>query len=472
MRAIERSIRKSLFVLGVAAWWLFRLDVPAQAVDITVDEMQRLASPLVDSGRIAGLSLGVIHGERELKLHLGHRDPVGQVANDATIYEIGSITKVFTATLLASLIDHGVIGLEDPAFSDESKLKVPAKVGSRVTWKHLATHRSGFPRLAGNMRDVSGRDPYARETSDRVAIFLRSLNLKRDPGRAYAYSNLGFAVLGYRVGEVAGKSYEDLLLERVTGPLGMRDTRVNLNDEQENRFATPFAGGKPVSSWTFADMPGAGGIRSTLPDMMRFARAALNPPDNPTGNAIELTFQKHQTGGPRGFSMGLGWHLARDLQTRWHNGETGGFHSALFVNRSMKAGVVILANSSNGSVVDVLAEQLMQTMAGRKMKPQEFDREIQVPLENKRRLIGRYQLVENFVFDVHLRGDEVWVGITNQPTQQVFAKSQAEWFYRSVDATLVFELGETGKTSALVLHQNGLKQRAEYIGKSLLQSDH
>lgn len=471
MREVQRMFCKLVLGMGVVALPCLWKSVPACATDITVEELQRLASPLVDSERMAGLSVGVIQGERELKLHLGQSNPTGQVATDETIYEIGSISKVFTATLLAGLIEKGAVGLEGPAFSGDTKLQVPGEIASAVSWKHLATHRSGFPRLAGNMRNVSSENPYSRETSDRVAAFLKSLQLKAKPGRAYAYSNLGFAVLGYRVGEVTGKSYETMLREQITVPLGMRDTCVDLSDEQTGRFATPYAGGKQVSPWTFADMPGAGGIRSTLPDMMLFAKAALDPPDNATGRAIDRTFQKHQAGGLRGFSMGLGWHFDRDLQTRWHNGETGGFHGALFVNRKMNATVVVLANSSNGSVVDVLAKQLMQVMAGRKVEPQEFAREVNVNADEKRRLCGCYQLAENFVFDVHLKGDEVWVGITNQPAQQVFAKSPTEWFYRSVDAALIFELDPSGIPLALVVHQNGLKQRAKRVGDSLMQAN-
>ncbi len=112
-----------------------------------------------------------------------------------------------------------------------------------------------------------------------------------------------------------------------------------------------------VPPWTFADLPGAGGVHATMRDMMRFARAQLTPPEGTLGDAIELAWKQQSDADESGAAMGLGWMIAGDGQTRWHNGQTGGSHSALFINREVNCAVVILCNTAVTNEVDQLAMQ-------------------------------------------------------------------------------------------------------------------
>jgi hypothetical protein len=278
------------------------------------------------------------------------------------------------------------------------------------------------------------------------------------------------SVLGYLVAEKAGKSYQDLLRERIAEPLQMTDCTVTLSDDQMKRLATPHSKvGSATPPWTFADLPGAGGVRATMRDMMRFAKAQLNPPTSPLGEAIELAWKQHTEADASGSAMGLAWMIAGDGQTRWHNGQTGGSHSAIFINRKLKCAVVVLCNTAVMNEIDQLAMQLLMKAAGRDVKSEPSDKSdpdaknLAIDAKLRGRLVGQYQLAPDFIFTVSDQDGHLMVGITNQPTQEVFADSATRWSYRGVKATLEFKIPKTGPATSLVLHQNGIQQTARRI---------
>jgi hypothetical protein len=167
--------------------------------------------------------------------------------------------------------------------------------------------------------------------------------------------------------------------------------------------------------------------------------------------------------------MGLGWMIAGDGQTRWHNGQTGGSTSALFLNRASKCAVVILCNTAVTGEVDQLAIQLVRKAAGQEVKPETSDPsgkdsdQLAIDAKLRSRLVGRYQLAPNFIFTIDDRDGHLMVGITNQATQEVYPDSPTRWSYRGVAATLEFKLPKTGPAKSLVLHQNGIQQTARRI---------
>jgi hypothetical protein len=167
--------------------------------------------------------------------------------------------------------------------------------------------------------------------------------------------------------------------------------------------------------------------------------------------------------------MGLGWMIAGDGQTRWHNGRTGGSTVALFINRELQCAVVVLSNTAVTDVLEPLAVQLLRKAAGREDKPEPGETtddepgELAIGPELRSRLVGRYQLTPDFIFDVQDVDGRLMVGITSQATQEVFPDSATRWSYRGVDATLEFKLPKNGSAKSLVLHQNGARQTAKRI---------
>jgi D-alanyl-D-alanine-carboxypeptidase/D-alanyl-D-alanine-endopeptidase len=442
----------------------------ALSQNLTNQWVEKAAGPLVEKRVVDGLSIGYIEGEHYGIVHLGSSNQAKEKATNLTVYEIGSLSKVFTSLLLADAVSRKEIDLNAAVdVANPAGIRLPSRDDRSIKWIDLSTHRAGLPRLPGNLPLTDLVNPYHDYDSKKAATFLNQYELPRQPGKSHEYSNFGASVLGYLVAQKAGKSYQQLLQERIAEPLKMADCTVSLTSDQKKRLATPHDQfGSATSLWTFADLPGAGGIHATMRDMMRFAKAQLTPPTGTLGDAIELAWKQHSEADASGPAMGLGWMIAGDGQTRWHNGQTGGSHSALFINRQLKCAVIVLCNTAV-TEVDQLALQLVMKAAGQEVKPEpsktsdKDSNKLAIDAKLRSRLVGRYQLTPNFIFTVSDRDGHLMVGITNQPTQEVFPDSPTRWSYRGVDATLEFNLTKTGPAKSLVLHQNGAKQTARRI---------
>lgn len=438
---------------------------------LTKDWVEKAAAPLIEKQIVDGMSVGYLEGEHYGIVHFGSANSTGQKADNLTLYEIGSVSKVFTSLLLADAAVRGELDLQAAAaIANPAGIQLPAHDGRPITWLDLSTHRSGLPRLPDNLKPADTTDPYRDYDSKQAAAFLNPYKMPRAPGDTQEYSNLATSVLGYLIAQNAGKTYQELLRERIAEPLGMADCTVALRGDQMQRLATPHNDfGSPTPPWTFADLPGAGGIRASMRDMMRFAKAHLNPPAGTLGDAIELAWKQHTAADASGPAMGLGWMIAGDGQTRWHNGQTGGSHAALFINRELNCAVVVLCNTAVTNEIDQLATQLLLKAAGREVELMPDKPADKKPVDGaidealRRRLVGRYQLTPNFIFTVRDRDGHLMVGVTNQPTHEVFPDSPTRWSYRVVDATLEFVLPKTGPAQSLILHQNGVKQSARRI---------
>lgn len=462
--------RWSFTLLSIVLYFLIGVPI-ASAQHLTDEWVKKAAEPLVQKRVVDGLSIGYIEGKHSGIVHLGSSNRAGKKPDDLTVYEIGSISKVFTGLMLADAVVRGEIDLNAAAdVANTAGIRLPSHEGRSIKWIDLSTHRSGLPRLPGNLVPIDLKNPYQNYDSKKAAAFLKQYKLPRQPGASREYSNFGASVLGYLVAQQAGRSYQQLLQKRIAKPLGMTDCTVSLSTDQRQRLATPHDKfGSVTKPWTFSNLPGAGGIRATMQDMLRFAQAQLNPPTGKIGEAIELAWKQHRDADDSGPAMGLGWVIAGDGQTRWHNGQTGGSHSALFINRKLNCAVVILCNTAVNHEIDQLAMQLVLKAAGREIKPEPKGTpdpkagDLVIDAKHRSRLEGRYQLAPNFIFTVRDRAGHLMVSITNQPTQEIFPDSATRWSYRGVDATLEFKLNKTGPAKSLILHQNGVKQTAYRI---------
>ena len=421
------------------------------------------AKPYVDSQVVVGLSVGVLKGDESATVHLGRTGPNGKRPNDITVYEIGSISKVFTGLLLADAVTSNKLQLDQNAQDLlPNGVRMPNWKDQPITLLDMATHYSGLPRLSNNMPFGNPSNPYVDYPSKLAHEFLNQYQLTRAPGEKREYSNFAVALLGHMVCENAqALSYDKLLQQRIAEPLGMKSTSVQLSSSMKKRFATPHSAvDVTTSSWEFADMPGAGGIRSTTRDMLAFAKANMNPPDGALGEAINLAWKEHKTEESK--KMGLGWHFADDGSTRWHNGQTGGFHSMIMINRDARIGLVLLTNTGT-SEVDRLANDLMLMLAGVDINPREFPKAIEVDEVIMKRYVGRYELAPNFIFTVTVKDKRLMVGVTGQPTHRVYPKNETTWFYKVVPAEITFKVNQKGECSALELFQNGARQVAKRI---------
>jgi len=272
------------------------------------------------------------------------------------VFEIGSITKVFTGALLADLAEQGRVALTDPVADYlPDSVRVPARNGRQITLLDLATQRSGLPRLPSNLRPRNALNPYADYSVSQLYLFLSGYTLTRDPGAQFEYSNLGVGLLGLALARAAGTSWPELVRERILAPLQLRMTGVSLTPEMQAHATTGHnALDREVPYWDLPTFAGAGALRSTAADMLRFAAANLDPGDAPLTKTLRLTHQPRADAGSAALQIGLNWLIAhpysRDII--WHNGGTGGFHAFIGLEPATGRAVVVLANSSR-SIDDI-----------------------------------------------------------------------------------------------------------------------
>lgn len=433
---------------------------PAATADALAKKIDELSQPLLAADMAVGFVVGVLDGDLQLVRGCGAVARGGAAPDGDTLYEIGSISKVFTGLLLADAVQRGAVGLDDPLQQHLPEGVVVSKWEDRpVRLWHLSTHTSGLPRLPG-MQGSSPDDPYAHFTAERLGPALGKARVRWEPGSKYEYSNLAVGALGWALAHAQKQpSYAALLGERIAGPLQMRDTVVELDGPRRRRLAAPHdASGEPAHLWDLAALAGAGGIRSSVHDMLRFARVQLAPGDGPLADAVRLSQQKRHDG-QNGIGMALGWHLARDGATLLHNGQTGGYHGYLAVQPSTQRAVCILANTANGAI-DGLGDRILQHLHGKPVAPQSFEVPAAVDRALLQRCVGTFRMDLLRRFEITLGERGLSARLTGQPALRLFPRSATDFFYREVEASITFEFdGDVAK--ALVLHQNGQDTRCE-----------
>jgi D-alanyl-D-alanine-carboxypeptidase/D-alanyl-D-alanine-endopeptidase len=341
-------------------------------------EVDELVKPFLKDKPYLALVVGIsrpsgheLFGYGEVTLDGKKRAPDG-----STIFEIGSITKTFTGTLLADQVLSGAMRLDDPVQKYlPADLTVPRRDDRDITLLHLATHTSSLPvqpPYIGLSAILKGEldNPYGNYDQARLKRTLAGLTLERPIGSHFEYSNLGVGLLGHALSHAAKtKSYEELLVQRICKPLELADTRLRLSEEQKKRFAPGHnKGGEPTSPWTFACLEACGGIRSTAHDLLLFADAAMGRRKTPLAEAFRMAQQpwRETCHGPTGRqSIGLCWFREPLPQIKgewiWHNGGTGGYRSFLALVPAKNLGVVLLGNSPHS--LDKLAVNIVKALA-------------------------------------------------------------------------------------------------------------
>jgi CubicO group peptidase (beta-lactamase class C family) len=300
-----------------------------------------------------------------------------QKPDERTLFEIGSVTKTFTALLLADLVEQGKVKLDDSVrlYLPESTA-LPKRGDKELTLLHLATHTSALPRIptAIALKSLISDNPYQGYGAEDLYKSLARITLSRDPGEKYDYSNLAFGLLGHVLSRQAGKTYEELVTERICKPLGLGETRITLDDEARKRLAPPHdESGRPSSNWDFDAFAGAGALRSTTDDMLTYLEANMGLKQCAMLNAMQRCHQRRFPAESPVQSIGLGWHIqhaSADRALIFHGGGTGGYNSIVgFVKEDGKPvlGIVVFANAApggNGMVANDVAVELLAAIRG------------------------------------------------------------------------------------------------------------
>jgi CubicO group peptidase (beta-lactamase class C family) len=341
---------------------------PQGAVGLgAVDE---LAERAMRSRRRIGLAVGCLQGGEQRVVGYGRlRTDAQDTPDGGTIFEIGSVTKVFTGLLLADLAEQGLVGLDDPLASYlPAAARVPTFGDQQITLGDLVSHAGGLPRdPKGTLRRwlLDRHNPNAGLSVQELHAGLARTRLRRRPGERVKYSNLGAGLLGEALARAAGQPYEALVRERICLPLGMRDTVIAPTGEQLARLATGSTRrGRPAPPLEIPALVGAGALRSTATDMLCLLRANLDPARTPLASQIERT-QLPRLRMAKRAEVGLGWLIARPpgaaAPVLWHNGGTGGFRSFVGAAREAGTAVVVLGNSARS--VDRLGLRLLTALS-------------------------------------------------------------------------------------------------------------
>lgn len=324
-------------------------------------EVDTLAGAYIKQLNTIGLSVGVWKDGKMYFYGYGETAKGNNIIPDsATIFEIGSISKTFTATLLAIAVGEGRVRLDDPVNKYLPDSIPSLQYNNRViTLKDLSNHTSAIPRMPSNFQSGAAdpKDPYSRYSVGDLYTFLKHLQLTREPGKEYEYSNAAVGLLGIILQKIYHTSYEELIVQYICNPIGMNDTRVSIRKKDSSFFAKGYdENGVYNGPWNLPpSFAGAGAIRSTARDMLKYADANSGRASGSLGKAMQLTHDI--TFSNRQATIGLGWHYipAGDKKVLFHNGGTGGYRTYLSVDTQKKIAVVILSNCAIGPDAEGIA---------------------------------------------------------------------------------------------------------------------
>jgi D-alanyl-D-alanine-carboxypeptidase/D-alanyl-D-alanine-endopeptidase len=414
--------------------------------------------------RAPGIVVGLIDKDGVSIVACGKRDDSqSDDVNGDTIFEIGSITKVFTSLLLQEMADQHELQLDDPISKFlPASVTVPSRNGGQITLRTLATHTSGLPRLPDNLSPKDQSNPYADYTVDQMYSFLSNYKLPRNVGAKSEYSNFGMGLLGHILALKTGTNYEALVIDRICAPLKMESTRITLTPELQAHYATGHnESGAPVGNWDIPTLAGAGALRSSANDLLKLLSAEMGFTSSTLTGAMQKT-QAPQKGSGFLSKIGLGWQIDTLGGIIWHNGGTGGYRSYMGFTKDKTLGVVVLANSAND--VDDIGQYLLgdrDSVANFKASKRHTETKIDYAIYDQ--YVGQYKLgwTGNAIFTITRQDNHLFVQLTGQSPLEIYPESKTDFFCKLVDAQITFGTDGTGAGSYLILHQNGIDQTAK-----------
>jgi serine-type D-Ala-D-Ala carboxypeptidase/endopeptidase len=344
---------------------------PAEPLILSDSEILKILVQRVDQyHQSVGIAAGVIGPNRRTVVSYGalERDDPRVLSGD-TIFEIGSITKVFTSLLLSDMVQRGDLALTDPVSKFlPATVRVPQRNGRQIALQDLATHTSGLPSLPSNWNPKDAANPYLDYSVAQLYEFLSSYELSRDIGSQYEYSNLGAGLLGHVLALFAGTDYETLVRDRISAPLNMNNTGIALSPEMKGCLAVGHDWKLTlVANWDLPSLAGAGALRSSAHDMLTFLSANLGYTKAALAPAMSAMLRVRRPTGIPGMEVALGWHVVsipgRDGVVIWHNGGTGGYRSYIGYDPKTRVGVVVLSNANTTAGVDDIGLHLLNPQA-------------------------------------------------------------------------------------------------------------
>jgi len=376
-------------------------------------------------------------------------------ANQNTVFEIGSITKVFTGILLAEAVKRGEVKVEDPISKYLPKGVITPKYnGKEITLLNLIWHTSGLPFKPDNLNPKNPENPWADYSAERLYEFLGRYRLKQEPPTnfdytKFEYSNLGVGLLGHLLSLRANTSYENLVTTRILRPLKMNDTSITLTPKMKARVANGYnADGEQTANWDVPVLEGSAALRSTASDMAKFMSANLG---FTSANGVALDEARKLTWNKGAIVGGKLVHDKSNLL--YHGGSTGGYISFIVIDTAQKRGVFVVSNSQD-SVEDIGFHLVDNTFPLRPIPAPK--KEMALSEKILERYVGQYQLADlNLTFNITREGSRLFLQQNEEARVRLFPENETEFFLKVVEASITFTTDENGKVNGLVLHQKG-----------------
>lgn len=448
---------KSFAVLTAAAL----LAAPAMAQEAAMPSDGEIAQILSDRiGRDqanVGIAVAVIeNGETRFVSHGTLTLDGTESITEHTIFEAGSITKVFTNLLLAQLVNDGQIDLDAPITDYLPDGFVLPQDGTRaITAFDLATHRASLSGLPDDLMAAGIDNPYSGYGVEGLQAFLSTYALPRPIGESFEYNNMGTALLGLAIEHVSGADYADLLASNILTPLGMSETSLELTGVALPEMASGHNSAREATTnWDFEVFAPAGALLTSSADLIKFIAAAGGETDTPLAPAFE-TMLARTSPVEDGTSIGLGWFITTTGQGEivWHNGMTGGYSSFAGFDRMSGNGVVVLTNMAAQLGVNDIGMHILNPAIPLNEQPK-VRTAITVEPALYEDYVGEYVLAPGAVITVTSEAGKLFAQLTGQGALEIFPESETQFFYKAVDAQITFDVHE-GDVKSLTLHQNG-----------------
>ncbi len=429
---------------------------PAQEHFPVTEDAELMLRYLVEDGETPGIVLGFIDADGTTRvLHYGDAGPGARELGPGSAFEIGSITKTFTAALLADLVARGEMALDDPVQKYlPDGVTMPTWEGREITLMDLSTHHSGLPRMPDNFEPADPANPYADYGVERMYEFLASHELRREPGTEAEYSNLAVGLLGHVLELATGMQYEELVRRRILEPLGMSTTGITLQGDLAAWMTKGHDdAGEVTSYWDAMAMVGAGGLRSNVEDMLTYLAAQMGPADSQIERAMRMTHEP-RVEMENGAAGGLGWGIRRVGERRIlaHGGGTGGYSTWVGFDPGLGVGVVMLTNT--GDFDDDLASDLLRRGAPISTPT------VKVPREVLETYVGLYAPDGRRAMAVRLE-EEGWLTLQapGNVRFRMYADSDTTFYVRRTPWRFTFQKDASWQVTGVVADLEGTERR-------------
>ena len=431
----------------------------AQEAPLTDDQIHQLLMDRVDrERRSVGLVVGVVTAEgRRVLAHGRFSTTDARMPDGETVFEIGSLSKVLTAWILADMAGRGELAIDDPIdrYLPATVRITPNRDGRGITLADLATHTAGFPFWPTNLRPGDVREALATYSTADLFQFLESFEVPPTVGSRWSYSNADAGLLGVLLSQRAATTYQTLLRDRLTGPLAMESTSVQPTTGMRARLAAGHTEQlKPAASWNAPAFEGGGSIHSTVNDLLTFLSTLQSTPSRASVLSAMLMTRRQASG----FQQALGWMVlsppAGDLLV--HDGQTLGFASAAAYDPRTRSGVVVLSNTAM-SVGD-LARHILRPSMPLAAPPTAAPEKTEIAMDPARfdRYAGRYSPKPGLEFIVTREANTLMLQIPGLPKLRIRPEREHVFFVaENTRLGVTFEVNAAGEVRRLLFTSPG-----------------